>query len=50
MKKEAYKTNPEELRRFMIFQRRHGIVPNKKGRGSYDRKNFKKGIDKSPQE
>ena len=48
MKKEfkAYrqKMTPEELQEYLAF-RRHGFyVASKKGKGSYDRKKFKKGV------
>lgn len=40
----AYKKmTPEELVAFLALRRRGGIVPAKKGKGSYNRKKFKKG-------
>lgn len=32
-----------EVEDFLQFKRRHSIVKSKKGKGSYDRKKFKKG-------
>ena len=34
---------PEQLQEFLAFQRKGGKVPAKKGKGSYNRKNFKRG-------
>ena len=47
MKKEikAYcqKMSPEELQAYLAFKRHGYAVPAKKGKGSYDRKKFKRG-------
>lgn len=41
----AYKKmTPEQLQAFLALRRRGGKVPAKKGKGSYDRKKFKKGV------
>lgn len=42
--KRMLKMNPEELQAYLAFKRKGGKVPAKKGRGSYDRKNFKKEV------
>jgi hypothetical protein len=42
--KRMLKMNPEELQQFLAFKRKAGRVPAKKGKGSYDRKNFKKEV------
>lgn len=42
--KRMLKMNPEELQQFLAFKRKAGRVPAKKGKGSYDRRNFKKGV------
>lgn len=40
----AYKKmTPEQLAAFLALRRRGGIVPAKKGKGSYKRSEFKKG-------
>ena len=40
----AYKRmTPEQLQQFLAFRKRGGKVPAKKGKGSYNRKDFKKG-------
>lgn len=41
--KTVNKKSPEELREYLAFQRRASRVEPKKGKGSYDRKTFKKG-------
>lgn len=38
------KMSPEELQMFLHFRKRGGKVAPKKGRGSYNRKNFQKGV------
>ena len=43
MSKEIYKKSGEELQQYLVFRRRGGKVPGKKGKGSYDRRIFKKG-------
>ena len=42
--KRILKMNPEELQQFLAFKRKAGRVPAKKGKGSYDRRDFKKGV------
>ena len=42
--KRMLKMNPEELQAYLAFKRKGSKVPAKKGRGSYDRKNFKKEV------
>ena len=48
MKKPNYKNSDnkkigEELQAYLARRRKGGKVPSKKGKGSYDRKAFKKG-------
>lgn len=48
MKKPNYKNSDnkkigEELQAYLAWRRKGGKVPSKKGKGSYDRKAFKKG-------
>jgi stalled ribosome alternative rescue factor ArfA len=41
---KAYKKIAKaEVEDFLQFKRRHSVVKSKKGKGSYDRKKFKKG-------
>lgn len=40
MKKEYLKKSKEELQEYLMFRRKHGVVKNKKGKGSYKRKKF----------
>jgi len=41
---KAYKKIPnDELQAYFHFKKRGGAVPAKKGKGSYNRKKFKKG-------
>ena len=42
-KKKKKKTG-EELQAYLAFRRKAGRVPAKKGKGSYDRRDFKKGV------
>lgn len=42
--KRMLKKTPEELQAYLAFRRRAGKVPAKKGKGSYNRKNFKKEV------
>lgn len=42
--KRMLKMNPEELQAYLAFKRKGSKVPAKKGRSSYDRKNFKKEV------
>ena len=44
MDKRMNKMDPETLQQFLAFRKRAGRVPSKKGKGSYDRKTFKKGL------
>ena len=43
MDKRVMKKTGEELQMYLAFRRKAGRVPSKKGKGSYDRKAFKKG-------
>lgn len=43
--KRVNKKTGEELQQYLAFRRKGYSVPAKKGKGSYDRKNWKKGID-----
>ena len=43
--KRIFKKEGEELQQYLHFRKRGSIVENKKGKGSYNRQNFKKGID-----
>lgn len=43
MDKRMLKKSGDELQMYLAFRRKAGRVPSKKGKGSYDRKNFKKG-------
>ena len=38
MDKRMFKKTPEELQMYMHFKKRHGDSKNKKGKGSYKRK------------
>lgn len=42
--KRMLKKSPEELQAYLAFRRRAGKVPAKKGKGSYDRKSFKREV------
>lgn len=42
--KRMNKKSPEELQQYLAFKRRAGRVPAKKGKGSYNRNNFKKEV------
>lgn len=44
MDKRMNKMDAETLQQFLVFRRRAGRVPAKKGKGSYSRKDFKKGV------
>ena len=44
MDKRMFKKEGEELQQYLAFRRKAGRVPSKKGKGSYDRKTFKKGL------
>jgi hypothetical protein len=41
--KRVNKKTGEELQQYLAWRRKGGKVPAKKGKGSYDRKAFKKG-------
>ena len=43
--KRIFKKEGEELQQYLHFRKRGGSVKPKKGKGSFDRKKFKKGID-----
>lgn len=45
MDKRVNKKSPEELQEYLAFRRRGFKVPAKKGRGSYNRKKMKRGVD-----
>lgn len=45
MDKKMFKKTGEELQQYLAFKHKHSVVPPKKGKGSYNRKNFKKSID-----
>lgn len=42
--KRMNKKTGEELQAYLAFRRKAGRVPAKKGKGSYDRKSFKKEV------
>ena len=44
MDKRINKMDHETLQQFLAFRKRVGRVPSKKGKGSYNRKAFKKGV------
>ena len=44
MDKRVNKKTGEELQMYLHFRKRGGKVPAKKGKGSYNRKDFKKGV------
>ena len=43
MNKEVMKKMGEELQEYLAFRRRGSKIQNKKGKGSYNRQDFKKG-------
>lgn len=43
--KRIFKKEGEELQQYLHFRKRGGSVKPKKGKGSFDRKAFKKGED-----
>ncbi len=47
MDKRMNKMDAETLQQFLAFRKRAGRVPSKKGKGSYNRKNFKKGVQQN---
>lgn len=48
--KRMLKKSPEELQAYLAFRRKAGKVPAKKGKGSYNRKNFKKEVAQNGQD
>ena len=46
MNKEIFKKTGEELQEFLAFRKRSSRIKNKKGKGSYNRQDFKKGGQK----
>ena len=42
--KRMNKKTGEELQQYLAFRRKAGRVPAEKGKGSYDRKSFKKEV------
>ena len=44
MDKRANKKTGEELQQYLAFRKRAYSVPQKKGKGSYNRQNWKKGV------
>ena len=44
LKPYRQKMSAEELQMYLYFRKRGGKVATKKGKGSYDRKDFKKGV------
>lgn len=40
--KRMFKKEGEELQQYLHFRKRGSVTENKKGKGSYNRKNFKK--------
>ena len=42
--KRVNKKTGDELQAYLAFRRKGSKVPAKKGRGSYDRQSFKKGV------
>ena len=47
MDKRMNKMDAETLQQFLAFRKRAGRVPAKKGKGSYSRKDFKKGVQEN---
>ena len=43
MNKEVMKKTEEELQEYLAFRRRGSKIQSKKGKGSYNRQDFKKG-------
>lgn len=42
--KRMFKKEGEELQQYLAFRRKAGRIPAKKGKGSYNRKDFKKEV------
>ena len=47
MDKRMNKMDAETLQQFLAFRKRASRVPSKKGKGSYNRKDFKKGVQQN---
>lgn len=43
MNKSIFKKSNGELQEYLQFKRRGFVIKNKKGKGSYNRQNFKRG-------
>ena len=43
MKKSDFKMSAEELQKYLMLTRRHHIIPSKKGKSSYKRKQKHRG-------
>lgn len=41
--RRMFKKEGEELQQYLYFRKRGSVVQNKKGKGSYNRQQFKKG-------
>ena len=50
MDKRMNKMDAETLQQFLAFRKRAGRVPSKKGKGSYNRKDFKKGVQQNDED
>lgn len=50
MDKRINKMDSETLQQFLAFRKRASRVPSKKGKGSYNRKDFKKGVQQNEQD
>ena len=50
MDKRMNKMNAETLQQFLAFRKRASRVPSKKGKGSYNRKDFKKGVQQNDED
>ena len=46
--KRVNKMDAETLQQFLAFRKRANRIPSKKGKGSYNRKEFKKGAQLPP--
>ena len=50
MDKRINKMDAETLQQFLAFRKRASRVPSKKGKGSYNRKDFKKGVQQNDEQ
>ena len=50
MDKRINKMDSETLQQFLAFRKRASRVPSKKGKGSYNRKDFKKGVQQNDED